>query len=137
MKTLLAAMFIGITVLGIAACGGGQEPTPRLPPPPPPPCAPVSAGTVGVNLEDPGGSGPYMFDPSELTFDVGDTVTFALCAETEFHTFTVDGLGIDVGVSGGKAETLTFTFDNPGTFKLICIPHETQGMTGTITVNPS
>ena len=76
-----------------------------------------------------------MFGPSEFTFNVGETVAFTLCAETEFHTFTVEDLGIDVSVDGGSSETLSFTFDSPGAFRLICVPHEALGMTGTITVN--
>lgn len=89
---------------------------------------------IRVSLQDPGGSGKYVFGPSDLTFPAGETVTICIKAETEFHTFTVDDLGIDVSVGGGTTETLTFTFDQPGTFELICIPHEALGMKGTITV---
>ena len=80
------------------------------PPPPPPVASGCSAGgagtavasrTVEVSLEDPRGSGEYTFDPSELTFDVGETVTFVLRSETDFHTFTIDGLDIDVDIEGG------------------------------------
>lgn len=85
------------------------------------------------NQVDPDGSG-YVFDPSEFNFSVGETVSFILTAETEFHTFTVDELGIDVGVDPGETETLTFTFDEAGEYYLYCIPHESLGMTGTITV---
>ena len=79
-------------------------------------------------------SGSYAFDPSELVFSVGDTVTFSLTSEAEFHTFTVDELGIDEAVIAHEEATLTFTFQKTGTFELICIPHETLGMVGTITV---
>lgn len=129
-------VLVGITVLVIAACGGGQAPTPTVTPPPTPapPCAPAAPGTVSVNLEDLGGSGAYTFDPSEFSFDVGDTVAFTLCAETEFHTFTVGDLEIDVDVDGGKTERLIYTFDKAGTYDLICIPHQALGMVGTITV---
>jgi plastocyanin len=75
-----------------------------------------------------------MFSPSEFTFSAGEEVTFVLTSESEFHTFTVDDLGIDVEIDGGETEQLTFTFDQPGEYTLICIPHELQGMTGTITV---
>lgn len=118
---------------GLKAPLNGPPPPPSLPPPPPPP--PVSR-TVEVNLEDPRGSGDYRFDPSELTFDVGETVTFVLTAENDFHTFTVEDLGIDVSIAGGTSETLTYTFDEPGTFPLICIPHRSLGMTGTVEVRP-
>ena len=64
-------------------------------------------------------------------------MTFSLCAETEFHMFTVDDLGIDMAVSGRTNETFTYTFDRAGTFELICIPHQGLGITGTITVKPT
>jgi plastocyanin len=92
------------------------------------------ATSVTVTNQDPGGSGSYAFDPSELTFSVGEKVEFKITAESEFHTFTVDDLGIDIAIDGGETETLTFTFDKPGEYELVCIPHQAQGMTGTITV---
>ena len=98
----------------------------------------TSGGSGGRVVEvlnrDLGGSGTYEFDPSDLTFRVGETVTLSIAAESEFHTFTVDGLGIDVSVDGGEIEEITYTFDRAGTFQLICIPHESLGMVGTITV---
>ena len=75
-----------------------------------------------------------MFDPFEFNFGVGDTITFTLTGESEFHTFTIDELGIDESVEVDEPVTFSVTFDRPGAFQLICIPHELQGMTGTITV---
>ena len=37
-------------------------------------------------------------------------------------------------VEAGDTESLTFTFDEPGTYDLICIPHESLGMVGKIIV---
>ena len=147
------AMLAGLAFLAMAACAADAQPTPtpfRRSSPPPPPRAPVPTASaasptpatpeppgipVSVNLKDPGGSGgTYQFDPSELTFSVADRITFTFTAETEFHTFTVDDLGIDVPMDSGTTDTLTFIFDKPGTYDLICIPHESQGMVGTITV---
>ena len=89
---------------------------------------------VEVLNRDVGGSGVYAFDPKEFTFSVGDSVEFTVTAETEFHTFTVDELGIDEVVLGGETITFTYTFDEAGEFKLFCIPHQSLGMVGTITV---
>lgn len=75
-----------------------------------------------------------MFEPADLTFSVRKTVTLVLRSETQFHTFTVEALGIDIGVDGGKTEKLEHTFDKAGTYDLICIPREALGMTGTIIV---
>lgn len=76
----------------------------------------------------------YLFDPTEITVKVGETVTLKLTSENEFHSFTVDDLGIDVEVDAGMTEEITFTFSEAGTYDLICIPHESLGMVGKIIV---
>ena len=150
----LASVF-AIVMFGLIAFGHPvPEPpppttAPRISPPPPPPAPTVAvsanAGSSGqaagggtpfdVNLEDIGGSGEYKYDPSELSFSVGETVTFSLTSETEFHTFEVDDLDIYVEVEAGDTVTYTFTFDDAGTYELVCTPHSAQGMIGTIVVN--
>lgn len=89
---------------------------------------------VEVRLRDEAGSGAYIFDPGELTFNVGDSINFVIESETEFHTFTVEDLEIDAAADAGESVEFNFKFDRAGTFQLVCIPHETQGMVGTITV---
>ncbi|MCH7744555.1 MAG: cupredoxin domain-containing protein [Chloroflexi bacterium] len=149
-------MLAGLVFLVAAACSSDPEPvaTPARSSPatiPPVPAASTATETdsetngqtddqegtpIAVSLQDPGGTGEYRFGPSEFTFSVGETVTFTLSSDTEFHTFTVtnDEIDIDVDVDSGATETVTFTFDQAGTFQLICIPHERLGMVGTITV---
>ena len=140
-KSLLPmAVVMSIVSILLVACGGGAAPAPA-PVAPAAPAAPTGSGSsvagaqFEVTLADPGVSGSYVFTPADMTFKLGDTVTLALNAENEFHTFTVDDLGIDEAVDGGASSTLTFTFDKAGTFELICIPHEALGMVGTITVS--
>ena len=89
---------------------------------------------VDVRLRDEAGSGAYLFDPGELTFSVGDSINFVIESETEFHTFTVEELEIDAAADAGESVEFNFKFDRAGTFQIVCIPHETQGMVGTITV---
>lgn len=161
MKRILLALAIlsVITTLAAMACGGGTStasalvapyPTtpPRLSPSPPPPAPTVAVPTPDVsssgqaaggtpftvNLEDVGGSGEYKFDPTDMTFSVGETVTFTLTSESEYHTFEVEELDIFEEVDAGDLQTFTFTFDEAGTYELLCVPHLTQGMIGTITV---
>ena len=139
------------------ACGGDDEPAPAAPrpsPPPPPaaaapaapaPTAPAAPAPVSsapesevtVKLNDSGGRGPFAFDPVDLSFSAGEVVSFTFIGEATFHTFTVEELGIDVDVNGGETVSFDFTFDKPGTYTLICIPHQALGMVGTITVGPS
>ena len=131
------AIILILPALIVAACGGDDEtttttePTKVLATDTP---AVSGATQVSVVNQDPGGSGEYKFSPSEFKFGVGETVQFSITAETEFHTFTVDELDIDVSLSGGETETLVFTFDTAGEYKLYCIPHEALGMETTITV---
>ena len=151
---VLASVCVAL-MLGAVACG---QPTPEPPPPttaprmsPPPPApAPTVAvassqngagqaaggGTpIDVGLLDIGGSGEYAYSPADMTFSVGETVTFTMTAETEFHTFEVDDLDIYWEVEAGDTVTRSFTFDKAGTYELICTPHNAQGMVGTITIN--
>ncbi len=155
-RSLLALVGVcAIVMFAVMACGQPvPEPppptaAPRISPPPPPPAPTVAVaatngasgedaggGTpVTVALQDIGGSGAYAFSPADLTFNAGDKITFTLTSETEYHSFTVDELEINVDVEAEETQTYTFTFDKPGTYELICIPHTTQEMVGTITVN--
>ena len=116
--------------------------TPTTAPTPPPRARQIGQPGPGTRItvinRDKGGSGAYEFDPSDLNFKLGETVTFTIVGETEYHTFTVDELGIDEDVDGSlkanASSTFTHTFDRAGTFKLVCLVHELEGMVGTITV---
>ena len=148
------AILAGIVSMAVVACGGGDEEDA------PPPLAAAAAedtptgGVTGytdgstdytVNLIGIQGGGMamlwagtrYFFDPDELVFKVGETVNFTISPELDSgfkHTFTVKELGIDETVKFSQAATFSYTFDKPGTFKLICNLLWTSGMTGTITV---
>ena len=124
---------------------------PRPSPPPPPsasvPAAPLPPAATGpapvnpaptsevtVKLNDSRGRGPFAFDPVNLSFGAGESVSFTFVGESQFHTFTVEELGIDVDVGGGETVSFRHTFNTPGTYELICVPHRALGMVGTITV---
>jgi plastocyanin len=150
-KRLVAIALVMVAALTVfAACGGETEPPPVVsqrasPPPPPPapaaeargvtPTLPVGGTPVTVDLADKGGIGPFSFSPIDFTFSRGEVVNFSFVSEAVLHTFTVEGLEIDVQVDGGETVDFTFTFDKPGTYKLVCIPHQELGMVGTITVS--
>ena len=124
--SLFSALVLGTAIIFLTACGGtsGQG-TEEIR---------IVGKRVDVNMKDPGKSGEYVYDPAELTFERGEQVTLVMTSEGEFHTFTVPNLEIDVHVDAWKSKALTYTFDEPGTYKLVCTPHETLGMTGVITV---
>ena len=85
-----------------------------------------------------GGNNP-RFDPDEVTIVVGDTIRFVSVSGD--HTVT-SGTGSDDPASGQlfdadlpEGDDFRFVFDNAGTFPYYCIPHESDGMTGQVTVN--
>ena len=156
-RFLPLAILVALISLALVACGGDDDgdtpsvqPTAAVPTAPPTtaaapvstlPVAPTAGtGTAGdvtrikVVNRDPGGSGKYAFDPDDLSFNVGETVEFTLLGETEFHTFTVKALGIDVELSAGETAVIVVPFISRGEFELICVPHQSVGMKGTITV---
>ncbi len=110
-----------VVAIAVSACGGsGSTPTAT------PSTSPTS--TASVKLKN------FAFEPSQLTFNVGDTVEFQLSTLDIGHTFTVGSLGINWDVS--REVTRRFTFTKAGDFRLVCaIPgHEPAGMVGKITV---
>jgi plastocyanin len=101
-----------------------------------------------------GMTGSHAFDPKEITIDAGETVTW-VNDSSEAHTVTAieDSLpeGADYFATGGfdseeeardgvsdglltGGETFEVTFDEPGTYRYVCIPHESNGMEGTVVV---
>jgi plastocyanin len=94
------------------------------------------------------------FDPSTITINAGETVTW-VSESDESHTVTAYGDEIPEDAtyfaSGGASneeeardslsegllesgDTFEVTFDRPGTYEYYCIPHESEGMKGTIVV---
>ena len=154
-------ILLAVLALALVSCGDTEVTATLQSSPPPPAQAPASvvqltASILGVsvsgsasdslqphqdggsafavNLEDPEGSGEYKFDPADLKFSVGDVVNFTVTSESEFHTFTVSELEIDVFLEKGESAEFSFAFKEAGTYKLVCIPHESLGMVSTITV---
>ena len=94
------------------------------------------------------------FDPAEITVEAGQTIEFTNDS-SELHTVTAyEGElppGADYFASGGfsseeearanlseglidPGDTFEVTLDTPGRYAYFCIPHESQDMTGSITV---
>ena len=137
----IALTFAGLVVLLALSCGGDTPaPAPTATSqsataqPAPQPTQPPAGDVVRVENQDIGGSGEYKFVPDEFSFEVGETVTFEMSAETEYHTFTVDDLEIDEDMDAGETIAFSYTFDRAGRFEIICIPHQAFGMTGLIVV---
>lgn len=136
---LIAASLIAV---GASGCGGGgSEPTatPTTPPatstPTPSSTEPTQPSGGGERLEVVHGENPYVFIPDTLDLELGKTYTLDFNVPTEFHTFTLPELEIDIFINAGEKVTEDITINQAGEFELICTPHFTLGMVGTVTVS--
>jgi plastocyanin len=96
-----------------------------------PPRAAVAEGSQQLTLQAAGAA----FSATSLAASSG-RVTVSLANHDLFwHTFTIERLGVDLGVPVGGTRSVTFTAP-PGTYKFTCtVPgHEAAGMRGTLTV---
>lgn len=83
----------------------------------------------------------FLFSPSSITINMGDTVNFVLASihtarEVNAAIWNANGTtsngGFDLPNGGG-----TVVLNQPGIYYYICVPHASLGMKGTITVNPA
>ena len=123
--TALAILAFALLALAFGCAAAAQDAAPPTPP---------DARTVSVNMADCAGADSCAFSPSNFEFRTGESVRFQLVAESEFHTFTISELGIDESVNARETRYLDVTFDRPGEYALICVPHESLGMKGAIAV---
>jgi outer membrane protein assembly factor BamB/plastocyanin len=91
-----------------------------------------ASGVIQVGVVE----GALRFDPSKLTAKAGD-VTFRFNnTEAMGHDFVIEKNGERIAgtklISNDSAE-VTVTLE-PGEYRYICTPHESAGMTGTLTV---
>ena len=86
---------------------------------------------VTVRMED------NFFDPANITVEPGTTVTWVQSGNNAHTTTSYDGLWDSGLIEGGSGGTFSFTFEEPGTFDYFCIPHESLGMIGSVTVTGS
>jgi plastocyanin len=74
----------------------------------------------------------YHFKPDKITIEPGTTVEWINTGKIA-HTVTDDNAAWDSG-SLKPGEKFSHRFNQKGTFKYICVPHEEAQMTGTIIV---
>ena len=136
--SILVLLILAATLI-VAGCNGSPEPTatPTTPPatPTPTPSAAPTQPDGGELLSVVHGENPYVFIPDTLDLELGKTYTLDFNVPTEFHTFTLSELGIDIFVNAGEKVTEDITINQVGVFELVCTPHLTLGMVGTVTVS--
>ena len=74
----------------------------------------------------------FQYTLRDVQVETGETVTLSFKARREYHTFTIDRLGIDEVITPGQKNSFSYTFHVPGAYEFYCIPH--PYMTGVVTV---
>ena len=140
----ICILSISLVLLAASCGGGGGDPTatPKLAPTKAPVAAPTDtpatsggSGGSGTPISVEMFSNPYKYSSSEFSLNLGETYSLTLVGDAEFHTFSVSELWGDIYVNPNKTVKQDITPSSAGTFKLYCIPHETTGMLGEITVS--
>jgi len=108
----VAALAASVALVAVAAgCGGSGESS-----------EPVATSEVTMAKS-------YRFDPKTIEVEAGATVTWT--NEDNFtHTVQVDGQEDD---KLGRGESVSITFDEPGTYRYVCTLHR-QDMEGEVIV---
>ncbi len=83
---------------------------------------------VTVRMED------NYFDQADVTVPAGTTVTWVQSGNNPHTSTSYDGLWDSGLIQGGAEGSVSYTFEEPGTYSYFCGPHEDQGMVGTVTV---
>ncbi|MBC8507352.1 MAG: cupredoxin domain-containing protein [Anaerolineales bacterium] len=70
--------------------------------------------TIGVMASS------FEFSPAEISVNPGDLVTIELTSADVVHGLYIDGYDMQISADPGQTQTLTFTADKSGTFRLRC-----------------
>lgn len=82
-------------------------------PPPGPKAAPAERV---IRIE----ASQFAFSPAEIKVNPGDTVTLELTSLDVVHGLYLDGYGLQLEADPGQTQTLTFTANRAGTYRMRC-----------------
>jgi halocyanin-like protein len=76
-----------------------------------------------------------LFDPPAVGVSPGTTVTWEWTGQGGDHNVVSEGDGpLDSDLAGDEGNTYEHTFEESGTYRYKCVPHETLGMKGAVYV---
>jgi len=140
------ALTLTLGALGVAGCGGDDEADDgsarESSPPQQPSRAESGERAAVVDMND-----QLAFEPKQIEVAAGQKVTWKNVGKVA-HTVTADKskvadpslVSVPAGTkewdSGfvGEDESFSRSFEKPGTYRYVCIPHEGAGMVGSVVV---
>jgi halocyanin-like protein len=92
----------------------------------------ASEVTVTVGAEANGGA--FGFGPAAIRVDSGTTVVWEWSGKGGSHNVVANGGAFESEMYSSEGETFSHTFEEAGTTKYACAPHESMGMKGVVVV---
>ncbi|SFG87807.1 halocyanin domain-containing protein [Halopelagius inordinatus] len=89
--------------------------------------------TVGAS----GNNGNFAFAPPAVRVSPGATVVWEWSGEGGSHNVAADDGSFESEMVGESGHTFSQTFEEAGTYKYVCTPHEAMGMKGAVVVDGS
>jgi len=136
MKGFGLAGLLALAVVA-SACSSSSTPSGSGTTQPPSPSATQSSDSGGggggaTSATVQAGAGGFVFSPNAVSIAEGGVITVKNVG-TIPHTFTIQDKGINQVLNAGDSAKITIDLP-PGTYPFICTFHQSQGMTGTLTV---
>ena len=131
--TLLLGLLLPLTLIAMACGGGGDTPAPAAPAAPATTAPSGDSISIDLTTTSDLAASAFTFAPADFELEAGKSYTFNIKVDGQFHTFTVNDLGINANLLPNTTQTVSVKVDSPGTYELICVPHLALGMKGTIT----
>ena len=122
------AEFESVAVSGAGSAEDSAAPTPSA----------ASGEIYEVEMRNQGTDGVMVFEPSVVSLQVGDSVTFK-ATDAGHNSASIEGMipaGAEIWDSG-MSQDITITFTEEGTYVYQCTPHLMMAMVGVITVGDS
>lgn len=92
-------------------------------------------GESDVTVRVGAGSQGYSFSPAAIMIDPGTTVIWEWTGAGGGHNVVEENEAFgDREVVAEEGHTYEHTFEEPGTYRYVCVPHDQQGMRGAVTV---
>jgi plastocyanin len=128
-----------LLALAVVASACSSDSTPSSSGTTQPPASPSATGSSDDNggggatsASIQAGAGGFVFSPTTVSIAEGGEITVKNVG-TIPHTFTIQDKNINEVLQPGNSAKVTIDLP-PGTYPFICTFHQSQGMTGTLTV---
>ncbi|QKY18915.1 halocyanin domain-containing protein [Halolamina sp. CBA1230] len=88
--------------------------------------------TVEVGVDN--GGQPYGFGPAAVRVDPGTTVVWEWTGRGGSHNVVAENGAFESEMSSEEGHTFSHTFEEEGTFRYVCTPHQSLGMKAAVVV---